>query len=108
MRFVRRPLMFSLVAVLFAFAIFATPGIAAQQIVDKTVAVVKDGTRSELITYSDLMWQLALQPGVPLDPPRSVDLNQALQTLVEQRLFALEARRLPRSAPSLTETNDEI
>jgi len=82
--------------------------LAAQEIVDKTVAVVRDSSRYELITYSDLLWQLALQPGTPIDPPRSEDLNQALQILIDQRLFALEARRLPRIEPSEAEINQKI
>ena len=81
---------------------------AAQEIVDKTVATINDGVRTELITYSDLKWQLALQPNAPLDPPRSDDLNRALQTLINQRLFALEAERLPRLAPTDNEIADEI
>lgn len=76
----------------------------SQEIVDKTVATVQDGVRTELITYSDLKWQLALQPDVSLEPPRSEDLNRALQTLIDQRLFALEADRFPRPAP----TDEEI
>jgi len=82
--------------------------IFGQVVVDKTVAVVGSGTRSELITYSDLLWQLALQPGSQIDPPRTEDLNQALQTLINQRLFALEAERLPRAAPSEKEVADKI
>ena len=82
--------------------------VRAQEIVDKTVAVVSDSGRSELITYSDLLWQLALQPGTPLSPPTSEDLNQALQLLINQRLFALEARRLPRVAPTPAELNQKI
>ena len=78
------------------------------EMVDKTVAVVGDGLRSELITYSDLMWQLALQPNTPLDPPRSEDLNAALQLLIDQRLFALEAQRLPHVAPTEAEVNEKI
>lgn len=80
----------------------------AQEIVDKTVATVNNGVRTELITYSDLVWQLALQPDTPLDPPRSEDLNQALQVLINQRLFALEAERLPRAAPAENEINAKI
>ncbi len=80
----------------------------AQEIVDKTVATVSDSVRTELITYSDVIWQLALQPNTPLNPPRSEDLNQALQTLINQRLFALEAERLPRTAPTVKEINDKI
>ncbi len=74
--------------------------LAAQELVDKTVATVTDGTRSELITYSDIMWQLALQPGVQIDPPKRDDLNAALLRLIDQRLFALEANRLPRPMPT--------
>ncbi len=80
----------------------------AQTVVDKTVATVSDGVRTELITYSDLLWQLALQPGSPLAPPSQEDLNRALQTLINQRLFAVEAERLPRSAPSEAEINAKI
>lgn len=80
----------------------------AQEIVDKTVAVVSDGSRSQLITYSDIVWQLALQPGVPLDPLRSEDLNRSLQSLINQRIFALEAERLPRAAPSEAAIADKI
>lgn len=91
-------------------AVFALSGTRAtgQEIVDKTVAVVSNGGSTELITYSDLMWQLALQPGVQLDKPRSEDLNQALQTLINQRLFTIEAQRLPRTAPSGKEISDKI
>jgi hypothetical protein len=78
------------------------------EIVDKTVATVSDGVRTELITYSDLAWQLALEPGVPLDPPATADLGRALQTLIDQRLFALEAERLPRNAPTEEEINAQI
>lgn len=86
-----------------------TGSVAAQEIVDKTVAAVSDvGRPPQLITYSDIMWQLALQPGVPLDKPRSEDLNQALQTLINQRIFAMEAERLPRAAPSAKEIADSI
>ena len=81
---------------------------ARADIVDKTVATVSDGVRTELITYSDLMWQLALEPGVPLNPPLSADLGRALKTLIEQRLFALEAERLPRTAPTDEAINAQI
>ena len=81
---------------------------SGQEIVDKTVAVVSDGVRTELITYSDLVWQLALQPGTQLVKPRSEDLNQALQLLINQRLFTLEAERLPRAAPTQKDIADKI
>lgn len=80
----------------------------AQQMVDKTVATVSDGVRTELITYSDLKWQLALQPNVSIDPPSSEDLNRALRLLIDQRLFALEAERVPREPATKAETNTKI
>lgn len=96
----------ALAAVIFLFApLFILRG---QTVVDKTVATVSDGIRTELITYSDLKWQLAFQPGVPLNPPRSEDLNIALNLLINQRIFALEAERIPRSAPDEQEVANEI
>jgi hypothetical protein len=95
----------ALVPVLF---LVLSASLFAQQIVDKTVAVVSDSARSELITYSDLLWQLALQPNTPLSPPTSEDLNQALQLLINQRLFALEAKRLPRVQPTEAEIDQKI
>lgn len=81
----------------------------AQEIVDKTVAVITDGvSEPELITYSDLLWQLALNPSVPLNPPTSDDLKKILQIVIDQRLFALEAKRLPHNAPTEAEVNAEI
>lgn len=82
--------------------------VRTQVVVDRTVATVSDGVRTELITYSDLLWQLALQPGVPLQPPRSEDLKRALQLQIDQRIFALEAQRLPRAAPTEKEVNDKV
>jgi len=83
--------------------------IQAQEVVDKTVATVGDGVGvPELITYSDLLWQLALVSDVPLIPPTSEDLNRALQLLINQRLFALEAQRVPRAAPTQAEIDAEI
>jgi len=81
---------------------------AQQTVVDKTVATVTDGVRTELITYSDLRWQLALQPNVQISPPSSEDLNRALRLLIDQRLFALEAERLPREAPTKAEITAKI
>ena len=81
----------------------------AQQVVDKTVATVGDGVGvSELITYSDLLWQLALVPNIPLNPPTSEDLNRALQLQINQRLFALEAERVPRAAPTQEDVDAKI
>jgi hypothetical protein len=82
---------------------------SAQEVVDRTVATVSDGTsKPELITYSDLLWQLALEPNTPLTPPTSDDLNRALQTLINLRLFAIEAQRLPSADPTEKEVKAQI
>lgn len=94
--------------VLLFFVVCGVLQINAQQVVDKTVATISDGVRTELITYSDLIWQLALQPNMQINPPSSEDLNIALQIIINQRLFALEAERLPRTAPTEAETDAEI
>jgi len=70
----------------------------AQVVTDKTVASVTNGARAtpDLITYSDIVWQLAIEPGRPFtDRPSSQELNQALKTLEEQLLILQEARKLP-------------
>lgn len=100
---IRRVMIVSIAALLFAGSA------PAQKIVDKIVATVGDGVRApELITYSDLLWQLALQPGSSVTEPTSQELNRALQLMINQRLFALEAERLPRSAPTDEEVSAEI
>lgn len=87
---------------------FSSIKLIAQETIDKTVATVSDGVRTELITYSDLLWQLALQPKVSLQPPNSDELNRVLQLLINQRLFALEAQRLPSNEPTENEVKAEI
>jgi hypothetical protein len=79
-----------------------------QQIVDKIVATVSDGSRPELITRSDVIWQLALQPETPLNPPNASDMRQALSVLIDQRLIALEAERLPSVRPTEEKIDAEI
>ena len=79
-----------------------------QKVVDKMVATVNAGGATEclgvcLITYSDLMWQIALQPDTPLDNPTSNDLNRALRLVIDQRLILQEAEKLPSIAPGTEE-----
>lgn len=78
---------------------------AGSQVVDRMVAVVNG---RELITYTDLLWQLALQPNVPLDSPRPEDLRRALDLLVDQRLISQEAQKLPSVAPTAAEITAEM
>ena len=91
-----------------ALVLYVLAATAAAQVVDKIVATVSDGSRIELITFSDLKWQLALQPNASVENPTSEELNRALQLLINQRLFALEAERLPRPAPTEKEIADKI
>lgn len=91
-----------LAAVIFVFSMPC----AAQQVVDKMVATVNAGVKTDLITYSDLLWQLALQPGTVLDNPTSEDLNRALRLLIDQRLILQEAEKLPTIVPTPKEVSD--
>ena len=101
LRAVRRALPLALLV--FALSPFSpesspfSPGASrAQEVVDKMVATING---SELITYTDLLWQLALQPDAPLENPRPEDLQRALSRLIDQRLIAQEGGRLPTIAP---------
>jgi hypothetical protein len=80
-----------------------TPAQGGGEIVDRMVAVVNGGG---LITYSDLLWQLALQPGVPLDNPRQDDLRRVLDVVIDQRLVLQEASKLPHSHATEKEISD--
>ena len=69
-----------------------------QTVADRMVASVTNGARAnpDLISYSDLVWQLALEPNRPLvEKPSSTDLNHALRLLEDQTLILQEARKLP-------------
>ena len=93
--------------ILIVLICLAFPGLcAAQQVVDKMVATVNAGVRTDLITYSDLMWQLSLQPNTVLDNPTSADLNRALRLLIDQRLILQEAEKIPTIVPTQKEVSD--
>ncbi len=83
------------------------PTAFAQQVVDKMVATVNAGSQSAcdlcLITYSDLLWQLALQPKTSLANPTSDEFNRALGLIVDQRLILEEAEKLPSIEPTAEE-----
>ena len=89
-----RFLLFALCSLLFALG----APTHAQVVSDKTVASVTNGARAtpDLITYSDIVWQLALEPGRALtDRPAATELNEVLKTLEDQLLILQEARKLP-------------
>ena len=80
--------------------------VQGQQVIDKMVATVNAGVRTDLITYSDLLWQLSLQPNTTLDNPSSQSLNSALKLLIDQDLILQEAEKLPTIAPNPKEISD--
>lgn len=93
--------------ILIVLIVLVAPGLcSAQQVVDKMVATVNAGVRTDLITYSDLMWQLALQPNTVLANPTSADLNRALRLLIDQRLILQEAEKIPTIVPTPKEVSD--
>lgn len=80
------------------------------QTTDKTVATVTTGARStpDLITYSDIIWQLALEPERTFsERPTSQEMNQALRTLQNQMLILQEARKLPLAQTAEAQTEFE-
>jgi hypothetical protein len=88
----------------------------AQEVIDKFVATVNASGQTEcgsscLITYSDLIWQLALQPDTPLVNPSSEALNRALRLVTDQRLILQEAEKLPTIEPTpeeIAKARDEL
>jgi parvulin-like peptidyl-prolyl isomerase len=91
--------------------LFAPGFCFAQQVVDKMVATVNAGVKTDLITYSDLVWQLALQPQTPIDNPTSEDLNRALRLLIDQHLILQEAEKIPTIIPTpqeISAARDEL
>jgi hypothetical protein len=73
--------------------------------VDRMVAIVNG---KDLITRSDLLWQLALQPNQPLERPDPNDLDQVLQLIIDQILIAQEAEKLPPTSPTDEEVKEKL
>lgn len=61
------------------------------EVVDRMMATIN----GQLITYTDLLWQLALEPGTPLDRSRSEDLRRVMETVIDQQIIYHEAEKLP-------------
>ena len=104
----RRPFAFCLL--LSAFCLLPAAA-CAQTVADKVVASVTNGSRAlpDLITCSDLVWQLALEPATPFaEKPSSENLNRALRLLEDQVLVMQEARKLPSAeTPEARKDRDE-
>jgi hypothetical protein len=103
----RLPFAFCLLLSAFCFL----PSAHAQVIADKAVASVTNGSRAtpDLITYSDLVWQLALEPATPFaEKPSSENLNRALRLMEDLVLVLQEARKLPSGdTPEARKDRDE-
>lgn len=105
---IKREYFFSSVLAISVLCAFVSVAEAQTIVVDKTVATVSDGARTEVITLSDLKWQLAVQSTAFLTPPSKDDLNAALRRVIDQRIFALEAERIPRPEPTEAEIKAKI
>jgi hypothetical protein len=93
---------------LFAASPFSLSSLCfGQEVVDRMVAAV-NGVSTGLITYSDLLWQMALQPDTPLSNPSQESLNAALQLIISQRLILQEAEKLPTITPTDEEVKKEL
>jgi hypothetical protein len=92
-------ILFALLVSLFAVCL---PRVEAQKIVDQILVLVND----EIITRSDLLWHLALDTEAPNPggPVSSDILRRALDVMIDQRLIAQEALRIP----SADITRDEV
>lgn len=95
------------VAVLLSLALglLLSTGAAAQpqKLVDQIVALVND----DIITRSDLLWSLAMDPQAP-NPAEGVSsdlLRQKLDVMIDERLIAQEARRVPTTDITAEEIN---
>ena len=79
----------------------ATPA-NAQQTVDQILTLVND----DIITRIDLLWSIAMDPKAPspAGPVGSDLLSQKLDVMIDERLIAQEAARIPTSPI----TQDEI
>ena len=95
---------------LFPFSFFLlAPAAQGQTVTDKMIATVNSGgVRPSLITYSDLLWQLALQPDTPIENPTIERLTRALNLVISQRLILQEAEKLPAIEPTAKEIDDRL
>jgi hypothetical protein len=89
---------------LLAFSFAASVSAQAQQLVDQIVTLVNEG----IITRTDLLWSLALDPKAPNPSgPLSSDLlNRKLEVMIDQRLIAQEAGRVPAANVTQEEINE--
>ena len=79
-----------------------SPEASAQKVVDQILALVNE----DIVTRTDLLWSIALDPKAPspAGPVGSDLLKQKLEVMIDQRLVAQEASRVP----SAELTQDEV
>jgi hypothetical protein len=87
----------------FLFALAGAPAVLAQNraMVDEILTLVNN----EVITRSDLIWSLALDPKMPAPSGHlsSEVLRQKLEVMVDERLISQEAARVPGAEVSTAE-----
>jgi hypothetical protein len=96
------PLVFCLLPVAFSSAPCLSA--SAQNIVDQILTLVND----DIITRTDLLWSIALDPKAP-SPAGTVSsdlLRQKLDVMIDQRLIAQEAGRVPAASVTQNEINE--
>jgi hypothetical protein len=88
-----RSIIFALCLLSFAFCLLPPLCAQAQHPVDQILTLVNE----DIITRTDLLWSLALDPKAP-SPAGIVSsdlLRQKLDVMIDERLIAQEARRVP-------------
>lgn len=95
---------------LFALLILFSPIAKAQSIktqpivVDELVATVN----GDAITYSDVIWAVALNPQIKDEKDYQQNIPLMLEQIIDQRLLLAEAVRLPNLDPNPIETSKAI
>jgi hypothetical protein len=84
-------------------ALVCVPAKGAQEMIDQIITIVNE----DIITRTDLLWSIALDPRAPApNGPLGADLlRQKLDTMIDQRLIAQEAARMPAADITTEELN---
>lgn len=100
----KSPVHSKLIAKAFVISVMAliTTRVSAQQTVDQILTLVND----DVITRIDLLWSIAMDPQAPspVGPVGSDLLSRKLDVMIDERLIAQEAARVPTTEI----TRDEI
>jgi hypothetical protein len=90
-------------ALLLWAVLFSAPATGAQEMIDQILTIVND----DIITRTDLLWSIAMDPKAPsaAGPLGGDLLRQKLDTMIDQRLIAQEAARMPTADITTEELN---